>query len=355
MSKHVEATGYRMPAEWQEHAATWLAWPHNEEDFPGKLQAVEWVFTEIARQLSRGERVRFLVKSKAAEARARHMLQQSAVDLGAIDFHIAETNRSWTRDYMPLFTKASDSAALRAVKFRFNAWARYEDHALDEAAGMHVAGVASEDVVTPTYSVNGEPRRVVLEGGAVDVDGEGTALVTRQCLLETQYVRNPGASAADVSEWFQQHLGASRTLWIGDGIAGDDTSGHIDDVARFVRPGVVVVCSAEAASPDFRALEVAKAELRAAKDAQGRTLEVIELPMPDPVFLNGEVLPASYANFYIGNECVLVPTFNAAQDRVALGTLAELFPTRRVVGIHALDLVSGLGTIHCSTMQEPRA
>jgi len=352
------ALGYRMPAEWEPHAATWLAWPHEPSDWPGKFEAVPWVMAELARHLQDGERIRMIVRSGAERARAAHAMASAGVSLRRVDFVAAATDRSWTRDFLPLgvVRRRAGARELAAVKWRFNGWARYPNHAADEAAGRRVARRLGVPVFHPEAVARGQRVRVVLEGGAIDVDGQGTLLATEQCLLTGRQARNRALGRAGTEAVLREYLGAERVIWLGRGIAGDDTGGHVDDFARFVAPGRVVVAQeSRRADPNWRPLREARERLAAARDARGRRLEVIPLPMPQPVIFNGERLPASYANFYVGTGAVLVPTFNDPNDRVALGILAELFPQRTVVGIHATDFVLGLGTIHCSTQQEPLA
>ena len=346
------ALGYHMPAEWEPHAATWLAWPHEPSDWPGKFDAVPWVIAEIARHLQSAERIRLIVRNRGERARAARLLSASGVALARVDFVTAATDRSWTRDFLPLgvVRHRRGQRELAAVKWRFNGWARYRNHAADDAAGRRIA--ARLDV--PTYFPEIAGRRVVLEGGAVDVDGQGTLLATEQCLLSGRQARNRVLGRAGMEAVLRDFLGVEKVLWLGEGIAGDDTGGHVDDFARFVAPGRVVLAhETDRRDPNYRPLRAARERLRAARDARGRRLEVIPLPMPRPVRFAGERLPASYANFYIGTGTVLVPTFNDPNDRIALGILADLFPRRTVVGIHATDFVLGLGTIHCSTQQEP--
>jgi agmatine deiminase len=361
--------GYRMPAEWEPHAATWLAWPHQEKDWPGKFAPVPWVFAEVARKLTPAERVRLIVADRAMAKQARAALLRAGVDVRQVDFLQAPTNRSWTRDFVPSFVVSSNGTRPRrasalgerkrdgvaAVKFRFNGWARYPNHREDEAAGQRVAEWLGVPAFEPSARVGNRPRRVVLEGGAIDVDGQGTLLTTEECLLDGRQARNPELGRAGSEQMLSAELGIDKVLWLERGIAGDDTGGHIDDFARFVAPATVVLAKeSRNRDPNHRVLEAARERLEGARDARGRKITLVRLPMPSPVGFDGQRLPASYANFYIGNESVLVPTFNDPQDRVALGVLSELFPARQVVGIHALDLVLGLGTIHCSTQQEPR-
>ncbi|MFZ5897271.1 MAG: agmatine deiminase family protein [Myxococcota bacterium] len=359
-----------MPAEWELHAATWLAFPHEVSDWPNKFEPVPWVFAEIAKKLSEAERVRLIVRDAAAKKRARAVFEQAGVNLSAVDFLVYPTDRSWTRDFVPSFVvqnrkrmpKGSRSLAARgkdgvaAVKFRFNGWARYPNHRRDEAAGSEVSGWLDVPAFEPSALANGKrkPERVVLEGGAIDVDGEGTLLTTEECLLDGKQARNRALGKQGTEQVLSDYLGIERVLWLERGIAGDDTGGHVDDFARFAGPGRIVLAEERRRSdPNHRILESARERLQGARDARGRRIEVVRLPMPEPLMFDGQRLPASYANFYVGNAYVLVPTFNDPSDRIALGILAELFSDRSVVGIHAVDLVLGLGTIHCSTQQEP--
>ncbi|HMA92278.1 MAG TPA: agmatine deiminase family protein [Polyangiaceae bacterium] len=366
-------SGFRMPAEWEPHAATFLAWPHKRGDWPGKADVIPWVFGEMARELSRVERVRVLVRDAKEQRLGASVFGRAGVELSRIDWLKADTNRSWTRDSLPNFVvqdavagtraKASERRAFRsasasrrvgAVKWRFDGWNRYPDHDLDDAAGIHVAETCASIAWYPEVTIRGRRRRITLEGGSIDVDGQGTLLTTEECLLTGKRARHRALGRAGSEKLLGEYLGISKVIWLSDGIAGDDTSGHIDDFARFVKPRVVVVCrEPRRTDPNHQRLAKAAEILRSARDAQNRKLEVIPLPMPEPVTYGGVQLPASYANFYIANGLVLVPTFNDAKDREALGILAEIFDDRRVVGIHARDLVLGLGTLHCSTQQEP--
>ncbi len=358
------ALGYRMPAEWEPHAATWIAWPWSTADWPGKGAAIPWVFAELTRWLQRGEVVRILVPHAEAEVRIAATLRKAGASLDEVDFVRGAVNRTWVRDNLPTFVTTrrpgepdpgrSRVPALAAVKWRFNGWSRYTNHKKDDAAGHLVARWLGVPTYLPSFVHAGTPRRVVLEGGAIDVDGEGTLLATRRCLLTGPLARNPHLEANGTEAVFADYLGVKRVLWLDEGIAGDDTAGHVDDFVRFVAPGRVVL-SQEPRTRDanHRPLRRAAEVLAGARDAAGRRLEVIPLPMPEPLYYGDERLPASYANFYVGNAVVVVPTFNDPNDRVALGLLAELFPGRTVVGIHAVDLVLGLGTLHCSTQQEP--
>jgi agmatine deiminase len=354
------AEGYAMPAEWEPHAATWLAWPHEASDWPGKFAAIPWVFAEMARVISASERVRLIVGDAKQKAEARKALTSAGVDLRRVDFVLAPTDRSWTRDFVPTFVtrgtrRGAKASPLAAIGWRFDGWKRYPNHHADGRAGRTAAAWLEAPVLEPVLTVRGgKPYHFVLEGGAIDVDGDGTLLATEQCLLDGKQARNPEVGRALTEQVLRDFAGAEKVLWLGRGIAGDDTGGHIDDFARFVAPGrIALALETNRRDPNHRVLSEARERLSGERDARGRRLEIIPLPMPAPVVFAKQRLPASYANFYVATHAVLVPTFDDPQDRVALGVLAELFPDREVVGIHSRDLVLGLGTLHCSTQQEP--
>ncbi|MBI3409081.1 MAG: agmatine deiminase family protein [Planctomycetes bacterium] len=341
--------GWRMPSEWHRHEATWLAWPHNADDWPGKFQAIPWVFADIIHHLHTGEKVNLLVNDDQAEKRVIKILRRVGVDLGQVIYFHIPTDRAWTRDYGPIFL-TNPKGEVGFTNWRFNAWVKYDDWRKDDAVPDRLA----ETLAMPHWKPAVLDVPVVLEGGSIDVNGEGLLLTTEECLLSDVQRRNPTLSRTDLERVFADFLGIRKVLWLGRGIAGDDTHGHVDDLARFVGPRTVVaVVEKNAADPNYEPLQDNLRRLQEMADLDGRRLQVVTLPMPEPVFFEGRRLPASYANFYIANEKVLVPTFNDSQDRIALGTLAELFPGRTVVGIHALDLVWGLGTLHCMTQQQP--
>lgn len=339
-----------MPAEFEPHAATWLAWPHRESDWPGKFAVIPWVYAEIVRTLSRHEEVNLVLPPGLREAVTK-TLTDAAADLSRVVLHELPTDRSWVRDSGPIFvTNARGDRGV--LDWHFNAWAKYPDWPLDDKLPGFVAGVRA----LPRWQPHHHEHRIVLEGGSIDVNGAGTILTTEECLLSTTQQRNPPMGRADYERAFADFLGVRNTIWLDRGIVGDDTHGHVDDLARFVNPRTVVtVVEKDSADENYELLQVNLDRLRGATDAEGRKLEVVPLPMPRPVVFDGMRLPASYANFYIANGVVIVPTFNDPADRVALGTLAELFPDREVVGIHCVDLVWGLGTLHCMTQQEPAA
>jgi len=384
------ALGYRTPAEWEPHASTWLAWPHLRSDWPGKFEPIPWVYAEIVRNLARHERVDLIVASERAENDARSILEGADAFSENVVFHRWRTDRGWMRDSGCIFLtrchperseiirEADDpaeskdpyslnrtdaearkvaSSALLALHFRFNAWAKYDNYKLDAKIGARMAKTAGARVVEPSFTdQNSEAHRVVLEGGSIDVNGRGMLLTTEECLLSTTQQRNPAMNRAAYEHMLADYLGIQVVIWLGDGIEGDDTHGHVDDLARFVAPDTVVtMVEPNAQNANYSALNHNLGRLRAARDQDGKRLNVVEIPMPRPVVFEGRRLPASYANFYIGNGAVLVPVFNDPNDRIALDILAAHFPTREIVPIYSGDLIWGFGAIHCMTQQEPVA
>ncbi|HEV8060836.1 MAG TPA: agmatine deiminase family protein [Gemmataceae bacterium] len=349
MDKTPAANGFRMPAEWEPHEATWIAWPHERSDWPGKFAAIPWVYVEIVRQLALSEQVRILVDSAAVGRRVRGLLKMAAVDLKQVEFFVIPTDRVWTRDYGPLFVTNS-TGELAQTDWHFNAWAKYPNWQRDDAVPAQI----QQALNLPDWQPHCGARRLVLEGGSIDVNGQGLMLTTEECLLDSVQARNPGLPREDLEEAFADYLGVKRVLWLAKGITGDDTHGHVDDLARFVGARTVVTAvEPDTDDPNHEPLKENRRRLQEMTDLDGRPLDLVELPMPDPLWFDGQRLPASYANFYIANHRVLVPTFNDPHDRLALGILADLFPDRKVVGIHAVDLVWGLGTLHCLTQQQP--
>jgi agmatine deiminase len=372
------ALGFRMPAEWEPHQATWLAWPHNPEDWPGKFPPVPWLYAEIVRLLARHEHVHLIVENAAAEnasmeRRVRSMLKRAGADLDSVTFHAWPTDRGWTRDSGPLFVRNA-KGQLGLTHWRFNGWAKYDDWRLDAQLPARITKLLKLPSWQPlVQNQEGAKRtvphpfprpgrkwlgnqRVVLEGGSIDVNGAGTLLTTEECLLSEVQQRNPGVSRAQLERVFSDYLGIDQVLWLGRGIAGDDTHGHIDDIARFVSRDTIVT----AVEPDPRDLNHAPlaenlTRLKAARTREGKPFTIVELPLPRPVVFRNQRLPASYANFYIANGQVLVPTFHDPNDRIALNLLAQLFPGREIIGVHSVDLIWGLGALHCMTQQQPAA
>jgi agmatine deiminase len=332
------ALGFRMPAEWEPHEATWIAWPHNKEDWPARFAPIPWVYADIVRRLARVERVRILMQSEPLERAARRMMRRNGTNLDAVEFFRYETDRVWTRDYCPLFVK-SRAGEVAITDWIFNGWAKYPNHERDNAIPKKLARALAMRAWSPG---------LVLEGGSIDGNGHGLLLTTEECLLSPVQARNPGLSRKHIEAALHDYLGARSVLWLRNGIAGDDTHGHVDDLARFVSPDTVVVAvESRKSDVNYEPLRENYEILRASR------LRVIKLPMPAPVEFMGQRLPASYANFYIANRLVLVPTFNDPNDRIALAALAKLFPDREVTGIHSVELIWGLGALHCMTQQQP--
>ena len=361
--------GYRMPAEWEPHAATWIAWPHNRADWPGKFAPIPWVYAEIVRHLARVEHVNILVNDEKAEVAARAVLVTAEVlpkqDIepgstsGSVRFWHIPTNRGWLRDTGPSFVKRDSRggpkrAVLGAVSWRFNAWAKYNDWKRDATVAAEISRITRAAALHPEVVIEGKPRRIVLEGGSIDVNGRGTLLTTEECLLSDVQVRNPGTSRAQMEEVFADYLGIRKVIWLGRGIAGDDTHGHVDDISRFVAPNVVLTAyEPDTSDVNHEPLRDNFRQLTKSTDQSGKPLRVVQLPLPAPIRFDGQRLPASYANFYIANRLVIVPVFNDANDRVALDIIAGAFPERTVVGIYCGDFILGLGALHCMTQQQP--
>lgn len=351
--------GLHMPAEWTTHQATWIAWPHNAEDWPGKFQPIPWVYDDIVRHLSAVEAVHILVNDAPSEKRARRLLHRCGADATRLHFHRWLTDRVWLRDSGPIFLTPrgnhADAPPLAIVDWKFNAWAKYDNWRLDDRIPSLVADLLSVPAWQPEIVLDdGSRHRLVLEGGSIDVNGVGAMLTTEECLLSETQQRNPGIIREQLERCFRDYLGIEQVIWLNRGIAGDDTHGHVDDIARFVGERTIVV-AVETSHTDenYQPLQENLDRLRSARSPDGKPFRIVELPLPSPVVFEGQRLPASYANFYIANKLVLVPTFNDSNDRIALNTLAGLFPNRRIVGIHSGDFIWGLGAMHCMTQQQP--
>lgn len=341
----------RMPAEWAPHAATWLAWPHHEPDWPGKFEPIPWVWVEITRALARHERVEIVCVDARAREQAREKLTAHGVHPDGYCLHIARTDRVWLRDSGPIGVHRADGA-VELLDFGFNAWAKYDDWKHDDEVPGHVAEwTGLPRTVVPRHDGQGP---LVLEGGGIEVNGAGRIMVTEEWLLSDVQVRNPGYGRADYEREFARWLGCDETIWLGEGCVGDDTHGHVDDIARFVSPDTVVLAvERDPADDENHRRSIDNLHRLQAVAGRHGPLRVIELPYPRAVEMDGTRLPASYANFYIANGVVIVPTFNDPNDRHALNALASCFPDREIVGIHAVDLVWGLGTLHCLSQQQP--
>ena len=344
--------GRRFPAEWEPHEATWIAWPHNEADWPGKFEAIPWVYAEIVRVLHRNERVEIVCHDESVGEGARRCLTAHGVDDSRYRLLTCPTDRGWLRDCAPTGTLID--GALEWCNWEFNGWAKYDNFSLDTRVGEFIAGCSRTPRHVPLRPDGA--GRMVLEGGGIETDGKGTLLVTEEWLLSGVQDRNKGLTRSDYEKVFRDELGISTTIWLGEGCVGDDTHGHVDDIARFVAPATLVLAyESDPADENHRRSRDNLARLAGATDARRRPLRVVTLPFPRAVTMDAQRLPASYANFYIANGVVLVPTFNDENDRAALDTLAALMPAHTIVGIHAVDLVWGLGTLHCLTQQQPVA
>jgi len=341
----------RMPAEWEEQEAIWLAWPRNKEDWPEKFEPIPWVYAEIIRYISRTQRVRLIVKNVREQKQATDILDRASVNLSLLDVIIIPTDRVWVRDSGPTFIYRDKERIL--LDWQFNAWAKYHNWSNDNGVSSRIASYLALPLIQPTANIGGKDIPVVLEGGAIEVNGKGTLITTEECLLSDIQCRNPGLSREGYEKVFAEYLGASHVIWLKNGIIGDDTHGHIDDLARFVDSNtVVIVVEKDKSALNYILLKENLERLKLARDQDGKPLNVVELPMPQAVIFDGQHLPASYANFLITNDCVLVPVFNDPNDRIALNILSEVFPNRLVTGIYCGDFVWGLGTIHCASQQE---
>jgi len=344
---------YYIPAEWEQHEATWIGWPHNKSDWPGKFTPIPWVYAEMVKYISRNEKVRIIVESKEHKLKAEKVLKSVDLNFNNIEFFILKTNRGWTRDSGPIFVKSDiyEKTEVAAVNFKFNGWAKYSNFKKDAKLSKYISKKFKLKNTIPIY----KDRHIVLEGGSIDTNGKGTIITTEECLVHNKIqVRNPGFTKRDYEEVFKEYLGISNVIWLGEGITGDDTHGHVDDLCRFVNPDTVVIVQEENPKDEnYSRLKENKERLQNAKLEDGSKLNIVNLPMPSPFLFKGQRLPASYANFYFSNYAVLVPTFNDPNDRIALGILTELITDRSVIGIHAVDLVWGLGAIHCLTHEQP--
>jgi agmatine deiminase len=357
--------GYSMPAEWEPHAATWLGWPHNESDWPDKIDTIRWVYGEMVRKITRGETVRLLVRSQGEAKFATSYLKRAHCDLKRVQFVVHPTNRGWTRDSGPIHVTRNAKPGTRnrdkaIVHFHFNAWAKYSNWQLDTKVPVTAAALLKRPLFDAQWQAktrNSKPgtRNFVIEGGGIEVNGRGTLLTTEECYQHPKIqVRNPRMTKAEYDAQFKKYLGVKNVLWLVAGPVGDDTHGHIDDICRFTdHRTLVLIKETNKRDINYKPLAENWERIQDLRLEDGSKPGVVALPMPAPVHYKNWRLPASYANFYICNACVIVPTFNDPNDRVALGILGELFKDRPVVGIHAVDLVLGFGSLHCLTQQEP--
>ena len=343
-----------MPAEWDRHEATWLAWPHNPEDWPGKFAPIPWIYAEIVRLLAAHERVHILVEDAKSQSRVQSILKRAGANLDQVSLHQWPTNRVWTRDSGPIFVR-NQKGSVAITNWHFNAWAKYSDWQLDDQIPGRVTGLLGLPEWQPTIPLpDGQSHRLVLEGGSIDTNGAGILLTTEECLVSEIQQRNPNVSREQLEQAFHDYLGIDHVIWLNRGVAGDDTHGHIDDITRFVGPSTIITAvEPNIADANHEPLAENLQRLKSARTLDGKQFTLVELPLPRPVVFRRQRLPASYANFYVANGLVLVPTFHDPNDRVALQVIAEVFPDREVIGIHSVDLIWGLGALHCMTQQQP--
>lgn len=346
----MQAIDRRFPAEWEEQEGILLCFPHNGNDWPGKYEAIQWAFVEFITKVSQYERVYLVVANQKLEDKVKDMLLKNTVSLDQIHFIQSKTNRSWMRDSGPIIVKKTDGTR-EALNFNFNAWAKYKNYKLDRKIPERVA----EELKLPLIQTSYQGKPVILEGGALESNGQGTLITSEECLLDPEIqVRNPGFTKDDYEQVFKEYFGVTNTIWVGAGIEGDDTHGHIDDLCRFVNANTIItVVEEDKNDPNYLPLQDNLKRLKQAVLEDGKAPEIITLPMPKRIEFDGVRLPASYANFLILNSCVLVPVFNDPKDRVALNTLSECFPDHEIIGISAIDLIWGFGTLHCLSQQIP--
>ena len=346
----MEKATWRFPAEWEHQQGILLCFPHNGNDWPGKYGAIQWAFVEFIKKIAVHEEVILVVASEKLKMKVESMLEMAHVNLNQVSFIVHKTNRSWMRDSGPIIV--TNGKERKALNFNFNGWAKYSNYQLDR----HVPQRVSEYLKIPLEQVRYKGKPVILEGGAIDVNGKGTLITSEECLLDPKVqVRNAGFTKEDYEAVFKEYLGVTNTIWLGDGIQGDDTHGHIDDLARFVNSDTIVtVVEPDTKEVNYKALQDNLKRLENAVLENGKKPNIVALPMPKRIDFDGIELPASYANFLILNKTVLVPTFNDSRDREALNILSGLFPDREVVGISAIDLIWGFGTLHCLSQQIPQ-
>ena len=340
----------RFPAEWEKQQGILLCFPHNGNDWPGKYEAIQWAFVEFIKKVATFEEVILVVANEKLKGKVNEMLTMAQVVTENVSYIIYKTNRSWMRDSGPIIIQTEKGR--EALNFNFNGWAKYKNFQLDKHVPSKVANFLNIPLTQVTYK--GKP--VIVEGGAIEVNGKGTLITSEECLLDPKIqVRNKNFTKADYEAVFKEYLGISNVIWVGDGIVGDDTHGHIDDLCRFTdAETIVTVVEENPNDANYAPLQDNLKRLQNAKLENGNSPKIVTLPMPKPVIFEGLQIPASYANFLILNPCVLVPTFNDSNDRIALNILADCFPDREIIGISAIDLIWGFGTLHCLSQQIPQ-
>jgi len=345
----MNANTRRFPAEWEKQQGILLCFPHNGKDWPGKYEAIQWAFVEFIKKVATFEQVFLIVADENLKTKVTEMLETATVQMANISFIIYKTNRSWMRDSGPIIVQ--NGTKREALNFNFNGWAKYKNIQLDKLVPSKVGEFLNIPITQVLH--NGKP--VIVEGGAIDSNGCGTLLTSEECLLHPDIqVRNPNFTKADYEAVFKEYLGITNVIWLGDGIEGDDTHGHIDDLCRFVNEDTIVtIVESDPKDNNYKPLQDNLKRLQNAKLENGKSPKIVTLPMPKRIDFDGLRLPASYANFLILNKCVLVPTFNDANDRIALNILADCFPDREIIGISAIDIIWGFGTLHCLSQQIP--
>ena len=345
----MSTTNRRFPAEWEKQQAILLCFPHNGNDWPGKYEAIQWAFIEFIKKVATYEQVILIVADEKLKAKVSDMLETAHVKLDSVSSIIHKTNRSWMRDSGPIIIKNGNQR--EALNFNFNGWAKYKNITLDK----HVPTKVAQFLNIPLTPVIYKGKPVIVEGGAIETNGKGTLITSEECLMHPSIqVRNPNFTKEDYEIVFKEYLGITNVIWVGDGIEGDDTHGHIDDLCRFVNEDTIVtIVELDQNDNNYKPLQENLKRLQEAKLENGKTPKIIELPMPKRLDFDGLRLPLSYANFLILNHCVLVPTFNDAKDRIALNILADCFSDREIIGISAVDLIWGFGTLHCLSQQIP--
>lgn len=345
----MSANNRRFPAEWEKQQGILLCFPHNGKDWPGKYEAIQWVFVEFIKKIATFEQIFLVVADEKLKEKVLEMLEMADVKMSKVSFIIHKTNRSWMRDSGPIIVKNGNKR--EALNFNFNGWAKYKNIQLDK----FVPAKVGEFLNIPVTQVLHNEKPVIVEGGAIDTNGKGTLLTSEECLMHPDIqVRNPNFTKEDYETVFKEYLGITNVIWLGDGIKGDDTHGHIDDLCRFVNEDTIItIVESDPNDANYEPLQDNLKRLQNAKLENGKSPKIVELPMPKPIVFEGLRLPASYANFLILNNCVLVPTFNDVNDRSALNIIADCFPDHEIIGINCIDIIWGFGTLHCLSQQIP--
>ena len=352
MIKQSNLSNFRMPAEWEKQESTLIAWPHNKNDWPGRFENIPDVFAQIISQISKVQKVKILIQNNLAKKNIHPLLRKYKAKLKNIIFITIKTDRVWTRDSGPIYVVNKNKKIL--LDWKFNAWAKYKNYKYDNAINKKLNKIKNLELIKPKFKIQKKFKDIVLEGGSIDVNGKGTIITTKECLLSKVQQRNPGLKKKDIESIFNKYLGAKNTIWLNKGIAGDDTHGHIDDIARFIDTNKIFLAyEYNKKDKNFKPLDENYKILNISKDQNGKKITIIKLPMPKPIFIEKTRVPASYLNFYIANKIVLVPVFKDKNDKKVLKIFKRNFRNRKIIPIDCLDLIWGFGAIHCMTQQEP--